>query len=368
MPKTFKAAEHVLDHLADLPPYVPGLQPSEQSWVKLNTNENPFPPSPKVAKAIRQELRNNGHRLCLYPNPTSSALRSALATHHGVNPRNVIVGNGSDDILNLLFRCFSSRDRRAGFTVPSYSLYPVLARAQNARYTALEFDRTFALDPDKVVHSKANVFFLTSPNAPTGVSFAPKTISTILENFSGLLVVDEAYAAFANTDVTPLLSKYTNLCIVRTFSKSHGLAGLRVGYALAHPEIIKALDTIRDSYNVNGLAQVGALAALQDPGYYQATIKKIIHIRGNCRTECAKRGWFTYDSQANFIFTEPINSKGQRGPEVSQALFEYLKKRKILVRYFQGHPLTNTFLRITVGNEYSMQKLSKGINAWLQNA
>ena len=285
-----------------------------------------------------------------------------------MSPRHVIVGNGSDDILNLLFRCFSSSDQLAGFTEPSYSLYPILAQIQGSQCISVEFDRTFMLDPAKVTASKANIFFLTSPNAPTGIHFTPETITTLLENFPGLLVVDEAYAAFAATNAIALLSEHPNLCIVRTFSKSHGLAGLRVGYGLANSEVIQALDTIRDSYNVNQLAQVGALAALQDPSYYQATIQTIIDTREKYLTEFRDRGWFTYDSQANFIFTEPIDSSGQRGPEVAQALFEYLKTRKILVRYFKGHPLTNTFLRITVGNEHSMQILLEEIDSWLQNA
>ena len=364
MTASFKVEDYALPHLAGMEPYVPGIQPNDTDWIKLNTNENPFPPSPRVSAAIIEALSNGGERLRLYPNPTSAKLREALAAYHKVEVSNVIVGNGSDEILTLLMRCFSGARNTAGFAVPSYSLYPILANAQGAKCVECPFERDFKLDGAGIEDCGASVFFLTSPNAPSGIGFTNQAISAVLERFPGLFVVDEAYAAFAEQDALPLLGAYPNLCIVRTFSKSHGLAGLRVGYALASPEVIRLLDAVRDSYNLDHLAQIGALAALSDPGYYQGTISKMVRIRDTYLKALRQRGWFAYDSQSNFIFTEPVDAAGGKGPDVAHALYTWLKERKILVRYFGGHPLTRSFVRITVGNEDAMQRLLEALDVW----
>src|SRR5579862_1266454 len=310
-----------LPHIAKLHAYTPGLQPGESGWLKLNTNENPYPPSPRVAEALLREIGTDGASLRLYPNPTSAPLRAALATYHGLKPENVFVGNGSDDVLNLLVRCFCAPNVAAGFTWPSYSLYPVLVEIQDGRAAMIEFDRTMGLPLKKFSASSARAFFLTSPNAPTGVGFSNAEIEKILGLFSGILVVDEAYAPFANENTVSLLAHCPRLVVVRTFSKSHALAGIRVGYALAHADLIGLLDRVKDSYNVSRLSQVAALAALADPGYYAAAIGKIVATRDACVKDFStKRGWFTYPSQANFIFTEPGDARGGTGPEVAKAL------------------------------------------------
>ena len=222
------------------------------------------------------------------------------------------MGNGSDDVLNLLVRCFGGPSAPTGFTFPSYSLYPVLVAIQDCATAVVPFTREMALPVEAIAASGARAFFLTSPNAPTGVAFSNREISAVLARFTGLLVVDEAYAPFARENAVPLLAQHPNLVITRTLSKAHALAGIRVGYALAHAEVIDLLDRVRDSYNVNRLSQAAAMAALGDPDYYAAIIDKIKATRDFYVHEWgAKLGWFTYPSQANFIFTEPRAAAGQ---------------------------------------------------------
>jgi len=354
-----------LPHVAKLHAYTPGLQPGESGWVKLNTNENPYPPSPRVAEALRREISADGASLRLYPNPTSAPLRAALARHHGLKPENVFVGNGSDDVLNLLVRCFGDADTATGFTLPSYSLYPVLVAIQDGRADAIEFDRSMRLPLEPIAASPAKLFLLTSPNAPTGVGFANVELEKILAAFRGILVVDEAYAAFARENAAALLARHPRLIVVRTFSKSHALAGIRVGWALAHPDLIGLLDRVKDSYNVSRLSQIAALAALEDPGYYEKIISKIKQTRDLYNHQFAeKRGWFTYPSQSNFIFTEPKNARGETGPAVAQSLYDFLFARKILVRHFASHALTASFLRVSVGTDDEMLVLSEALDAW----
>ena len=358
-----------LPHVASLHAYTPGLQPTEPGWVKLNTNECPYPPSPRVAEALRREIGADGGSLRLYPNPKSAPLRSAIAAHHGhsLTAENVIVGNGSDDIHNLLVRAFCTREAAAGFTFPSYSLYPVLVEIQDAGSLVIEFDRTMRLPLERIAASKARAFFLTSPNAPTGVAFSNAELARVLEVFPGLLVVDEAYAPFASEDAVPLLAMHPRLVVVRTLSKAYALAGIRVGYALAHPEIIDLLDRVRDSYNVNRLSQAAALAALGHPEYYAGIIARIKTTRDRFVADSQeRRGWFTYPSSSNFIFTEPKNARGESGPAVAKAAYDFLCAHKILVRHFPSHALTASFLRISVGTDDEMLVLSETLDSWLK--
>jgi histidinol-phosphate aminotransferase len=356
-----------LPHIAKLHAYTPGLQPTESGWVKLNTNECPYPPSPRVAEALRREIGEDAASLRLYPNPKSLPLRAAVARLHGLREENVIVGNGSDDILNLLTRAFCTQDAAAGFTLPSYSLYPVLVEIQDGRSSVIEFDRTMRLPFDRIAASGARMFFLTSPNAPTGVGFANADLERVLGSFRGLLVVDEAYAPFADDNAVGLLARFPNLVVVRTLSKAYALAGIRVGYALAAPGIIEVLDRVRDSYNVSRLAQTAALAAVGDQAYYDGIIAKVKSTRDRCVREFAeKRGWFTYPSQANFIFTEPKGARGETGPVVAKAAYDFLCAHKILVRHFQSHALTAPFLRLSVGTDAEMGVLGETFDAWLK--
>jgi histidinol-phosphate aminotransferase len=357
-----------LPHVAKLHAYTPGLQPTEAGWTKLNTNECPYAPSPRVAEAVRRELGEDGASLRLYPNPKSSPLRTAIAQHHGsaLTADNVCVGNGSDDILNLLVRAFTAPESAAGYTLPSYSLYPVLVEIQDGATKVIELDRTMALPVERIAASTARAFFLTSPNAPTGVAFANADLEKVLASYRGLLVVDEAYGPFAEENAVPLLARYPNLVVVRTLSKAYALAGIRVGYALAHPEVIGLLDRVRDSYNVNRLSQAAALAALGDTAYYAGVMDRIKATRDRCVKAFQARGWFTYESQANFIFTEPKSVRGEAGAAVAKSAYDFLFKHKVLVRHFPSHALTTSFLRISVGTDDEMLVLSNTLDAWLK--
>ncbi len=402
-PTSSDLAKLALPHIAQLHAYTPGLQPTESGWVKLNTNECPYPPSPRVAAALLREIGTGveaGASLRLYPNPKSTPLRAAIAQlhareHAGLTEAHVCVGNGSDDILNLLIRAFVDSGSRvaeplpapngtevypplaapkatravplqsAGFTLPSYSLYPVLVEIQDGRTNVIEFDRTMTLPIDRIAASTARAFFLTSPNAPTGVAFSNADLERVLATYRGLLVVDEAYAPFATENAIPLLARHPNLVIVRTLSKAYALAGIRVGYALAHAEIIDLLDRVRDSYNVNRLSQAAALAALGDAAYYDGIIAQVKATRDRTVTDfTSRRGWFTYPSQSNFIFTEPKNARGETGPAVAKSAYDFLFARKVLVRHFPSHALTAPFLRISVGTDAEMRVFSETLDAW----
>ncbi len=383
-----------LPHVAKLHAYTPGLQPTEPGWVKLNTNECAYPPSPRVAEAVRREVGEDGASLRLYPNPKSTPLRAAVASLHGLREENVCIGNGSDDILNLLVRAFvgpnpdvgrglptppppdESRDQRRGtetasyssalgYTLPSYSLYPVLVEIQNGSANVIEFDRSMRLPVEQMAQSSARAFFLTSPNAPTGVGFANADFERVLASYRGLLVIDEAYAAFAKENAVSLIARYPNVVVVRTLSKAYALAGIRVGYALARPDVIDILDRVRDSYNVSRLSQTAALAAIQDQPYYDGVIAKVKATRDRFIADLLdRRGWQTYDSQTNFIFTQPKNARGEAGPAVAKSAYDHLFAHKVLIRYFPSHALTAPFLRISVGTDAEMAVLSEQLDAW----
>ena len=354
-----------LPHVATLHAYTPGLQPTEPGWVKLNTNECPYPPSPRVAEAIRRELGDDGATLRLYPNPKSTPLRAAVARLHGVDEANVCIGNGSDDILTMLVRAFCSTDAPLGFTLPSYSLYPVLVEIQDGRAEVIELDRSMRLPVDRICASTARAFVLTSPNAPTGVGFANGELERVLDGYGGLFVVDEAYAAFARENAEPLLSRYRNLVVVRTLSKAYALAGIRVGYALADAAVIDVLDRVRDSYNVSRLSQVAALAAIEDQPYFESLVGRVVATRDALVADLTqRRNWFTYESQSNFVFTEPVSARGETGPDVARSAYEHLYANKVLVRYFPKHRLTASFLRISIGTDAEMTVLREQLDAW----
>lgn len=345
--------------------YTPGMQPTEPGWVKLNTNENPYPPSPRVAEAIERELSGN---LRLYPDPRSIKLRRAFAKLHDLDESNVIIGNGSDDVLNLLVRAFAGGGGRVGFTMPSYSLYPVLVAIENGTSQMIEFDREMKLPVERLAQSDAPILFLTSPNAPTGVGFAVSEIEKLAKAFRGILVVDEAYADFAEENALSLVRRHPRVVVTRTLSKSHGLAGLRVGFGAAHADVIQLLDGVRDAYNVNRLSQAGALAALEDSEYTAEMISRIKVTREWVCGELEKHGWFVYPSAANFVFAEPRTEDGRTGPEIAKTCFDFLISRKILVRYFPSHALTESFLRITVGTQEEMRTFAEAIKSWRKNA
>lgn len=360
-----KAIEDLIQaHLRTLEAYTPGEQPSGDGWIKLNTNELPFGPPEAVRQAIVAEIG----RLARYPNPRSEALRKALADYHGVNPDQVIVGNGSDDLLNLLVRAFGGTGRKTLETFPSYSLYPVITAIAGGAIRSVEFSRDFSLPVDALLAEKADLLFLTCPNAPTGIRFPASELHELAGSHEGILVIDEAYAEFASESAIDLVRQYENVVITRTFSKAYGLAGLRVGYAIASPGVISILDRIRDSYNVNRLSQAGALAALKSREFYNQCIDEVVATRERVRKALMDMGWEVYPSEANFLFGAPADSSGSHGPAQAAALFQYLLENRILVRFFPKHPLTASSLRISIGSNSEMDQFLDKVRTWTTNA
>lgn len=351
-------------HIPALHPYVPGSQPSGGGWIKLNTNELPYPPSPRVAEAIAAEFG----RMQLYPNPVSAPLRKAIARHHGLAEDRVIVGNGSDDLLNLLMRVFVGEGEGMAQSFPSYSLYPVLTAIQHGKVVSVDFDSSMTLPVDRLAALDAPILFLTSPNAPTGVAFSRESIVALLERFRGVVVIDEAYVDFAEESSIDLLARFPRLVITRTFSKSYGLAGLRVGYAVASAEIVGLLDRVRDSYNVNRLSQAGALAAFEDQAYLREVVAKVKATRTRLLAALAERGWDAYPSQTNFVFTRPNRAGQEPSTELARDLFQFLEANHILVRYFGSCALTANGLRISIGTDSEIESLLQRIDQWRTNA
>lgn len=364
MKKPFDPKARAQAHVQNLHAYVPGDQPQGTGWTKLNTNENPYPPSPAVAEAVAHEVS----KLQFYPEPTSGTLREAIGVAHGYSGAHVIIGNGSDNILDLITRCFVESPPGAGHTVPSYSLYPVVAGMSGQALHTVPFDRSMELNVEAIINLNASVFFLTNPNAPTGVGFPRASIEAILKGIDGLLVVDEAYVDFGGESALSLLKDYDNLIVVRTFSKSYGLAGMRVGYAFGGPALIAILDRVRDAYNLDRVAQAAALAAFQDVEYFKAQQAKVIATRAATFAALEALEWFTYPSATNFLFTEPQNAAGESGAEVAADLFEFLKENRVLIRYFPKHPLTCSFLRVSIGTDTEMQVFLTAVESWLNNA
>jgi histidinol-phosphate aminotransferase len=347
-------------HILGLHPYTPGKQPSGEGWIKLNTNELPFAPPESVLQAIAGEY----DKLARYPDPLSSPLRKALAEFYGLDGNQVIIGNGSDDILNLLARAFGGGKRTTVDTFPSYSLYPVLTAIAGGDIHSIPLQEDFSLPVEMLGNSDADLLFLTCPNAPTGIRFSNEELRKLAASFRGLLVIDEAYAEFAEDSALSLLAEFDHLVITRTFSKAYGLAGLRVGYALASAEVVNILDRIRDSYNVNRLSQAGALAALQAQDVYKAYISEVKTTRDQVREILLALGWTVFPSETNFLFGAPVNSDRESGPEVAAGLFKRLEERKVLVRYFPKHPLTASFLRISIGTSSEMERFIEEVTIW----
>lgn len=343
----------------ELEPYVYGEQPKIKGLIKLNTNENPFPPSPKVLQAVKKAVDG---RLRLYPNPTAQGLREKLAGLHGCVPHNIIVGNGSDELLTLAVRCFvepKSGSTLSGQTTvqyfaPSYSLYPVLADIHGAAKNPVRLKPDFSLPPPAELKSggwsfKAALTFITTPNAPSGRGYAREKLEDLCRAQKGVVILDEAYVDFASEHAMDLALKYPHVLVARTFSKAYSLCFQRVGYFVGNRELIAALHKIRDSYNVNGLGQIAAEATLGDLRFYRANFKRIISTREWLARELTLLGFRVYPSQANFILTQPPVFPAK----------EWLKKlrdRRILVRWFASREVSR-YLRITIGTQDEMETL-----------
>lgn len=364
--KNFNLKNKISASVSKMAAYTPGEQPQGGGWIKLNTNESPYPPSPKVKEAILKKL-GDGSCLRLYPDPESKLLRQTVAKRYGVKPENAFAGNGSDDVLNLFVRAFSDKKLKIAALHPSYSLYPVLAKIQNADYIDIDFNpNTKDLPVEKIVKSGANLFFLTNPNAPTSHQFPFKQVEALAKKFRGILLIDEAYEPFSKYESAKLVKKYKNTAICCTASKCWALAGMRVGWAVASREIITELDKVRDSYNLDALAQVAAIAALNDKAYYKNLVAKIKATRKSFSAFLKKLGWELFDSNTNFVFVAPKNAKGKSSPKVAKELLDFLKANKILVRYFASDKAINRFLRISIGTDSDMQAVQNTILKWLK--
>lgn len=357
----FSAANCANPHVRSLHPYVPGTQPTGADWIKLNTNELPYPPSPRVGEAVAAEVA----LLPKYPSPISASLREAIASHHGLDASQVIVGNGSDEILTMLFRAFAGPQREVGETSPSYSLYPVLATIQDTSVQSFPLASDLSLPLEAIANCRAPIFFLTTPNAPFGKGFELEQLRKAIDSFDGIFVADEAYVDFGDTSATELLDKCQNLVVTRSFSKSYGLAGLRVGYALASSEIIDLLDRLRDSYNVNRLSQAGALAAFQDQAYLRDVVGRVKATRERFSAALAEAGWNVVPSQTNFVFARPPVAEGGNRSAVAADLFATLEANKILVRYFPKSSVTSDGLRISIGTDAQMDRCLEVLGAKL---
>ena len=327
--------------------YVPGFQPDDvASWIKLNTNENPYPPSPKVVEAILAELGGDGASLRTYPSATSQKLREVAGELYGFDPSWIIMANGSDEVLNNLIRACAGQGQDVGYVHPSYSYYSTLAEIQGAAVCTYGLTESFTIEAfPEYYHGK--VFFLTTPNSPLGFAFPLNYIDELAQNCGGLLVIDEAYADFADTNALELVKKYENVVVTRTLSKSYALAGMRLGMAIARPEIIAALDKIRDHYNLDRLAQAACVAALQDQTYFQESCRKIIETREWFTRELTAIGYNVVPSQGNFVFTSPPDKNGAR-------VYDCLFARKVLVRLLSD-PLLSHGLRISIGTREDME-------------
>jgi histidinol-phosphate aminotransferase len=337
--------------------YVPGEQPKIRGLIKLNTNENPYPPSPKVLAAVRAAVDG---RLRQYPNPTASVLREKLARLHRCTPAHIFVGNGSDECLALAVRAFVE-PRRAGprarpaareivqYFDPGYSLYPVLADAHGAASRAVPLLPDFGLPSVAVLKQRgdwradAALTFVTTPNAPSGRGYDAAALDRLCRAQRGVVVLDEAYADFAGTNALGLALKHPHVLVARTFSKAYSLCLLRVGYFVGHPALITALDTIRDSYSVNGLGQVAAIATLTDLPYYRRNVRRIRRTRAALSADLATLGFDVLPSETNFLLVKP-----PRFP--ARVWLRRLRARRILVRWFSA-PALRLWLRVSIGTE-----------------
>ena len=333
--------------------YTPGFQPKVADYVKLNTNENPYPPSPSVIEAIREELP----RLAKYPDPTADRLREEVARTFGVKLENVIAGNGSDDLLNVAVRAFVDPGQTVAYPDPTYSLYPVLAALQDAKPAPVEWTKDWTL-PEALFGNASPLTFLANPNSPSGTFVDPQAVAQLADSIDGVLVVDEAYADFARANCMELAKTRDNVLVFRTLSKSSSLAGLRVGYGVGPAALIAGLMKVKDSYNLDALAIAGGTEAVRDQAHLRANAEKIRRTRERVVAELAKLGFHTLPSEANFILTKPPAGLG------AKAYYDALWSRLILVRYFDRTRVRDR-VRISIGSDAEMDKLLAATRAIL---
>jgi histidinol-phosphate aminotransferase len=334
--------------IAAMKGYVPGFQPDpKENYIKLNSNENPCPPSPRVREVLKSTSYED---LRTYPDPESLDLRERLGSLYGFKANQVICGNGSDDILNIIVRTFAEPGETIGFHEPTFPLYRVLAAIHGAKALPLPLNEPY-INPS-FPSEGAKVFFLANPNSPVGFGYPTALVAEMAEKTKGVLVVDEAYAEFAGENALNLVREHENVIVVRTVSKSYSLAGIRLGYAITRADWVTEMLKVKDPFNVTRLTQSLVAAALEDQGYFQNSIRNIVKTREWFFQEATALGYRIIPSQANFIFPQPPQ-KG-RGKAFYRALFE----RRILTRYYDEEGLRDG-VRLTIGTPKEMEQVLK---------
>ncbi len=344
-----------------LTPYVPGEQPKLSNLVKLNTNENPYGPSPKVIEALKAEAADT---LRLYPDPNSDRLRQAVAEFHGLNPAQVFVGNGSDEVLAHAFQALLKHDAPLLFPDISYSFYPVYCGLYDIDYQTVALTDSFEINVDDYMQPNGGIIF-PNPNAPTGRLLALAEIERLLEaNADSVVVVDEAYIDFGGESAVQLVTRYPQLLVTHTLSKARSLAGLRVGYAVGHVDLIDALNRVKDSFNsypLDRFAIAGAVAAMQDKAYFEDTCQRVIATRTALVAELEAMDFAVLPSGANFIFARHSSRAGAE-------LTAQLREHGIIVRHFKSPERIAPYLRITIGTKQQCDALLDALRNILQGA
>ena len=337
------------DKLRQIDPYVPGEQPKLKNFIKLNANENPYPPSPKAIEAIKNF---NGSSLKLYPDSNATKLKESLAKYHGVKKENIFLGNGSDDLLAIAFMSFFNSDKPVLFPDITYTFYKVWCSLFSIPYENPALKEDFSIDADDYKKPNGGVI-IPSPNAPTGLFQGLDFIRKILENNpDSIVIIDEAYVDFGAESALPLLKEFGNLVIARTFSKSRSMAGLRIGYAVASEELINTMEAVKNSYNsytVDAITIEAATASVEDDEYFLETTAKVIATRERTSEELKNLGFNVYPSKTNFVLAEH-NEKS------AKFIFEALKEKNIFIRYF-SLPRIDNCLRITIGTDEEMDAM-----------
>jgi len=339
------------DNIEQMAGYAPGFQPKNADVVKLNTNENPYPPSPKVCQAIRDI---GPEKLRRYPDPSGTAFREAAAKVNKVKSENIICCNGGDDLLKTAFLAFCDKTRPAAWPVPTYSLYPVLAKVVDCKAIKIPFDTEFNL-PAQLTSTGAALTIVCNPNAPGGSFVRVDEIASLADELKGVLLLDEAYVDFADDNCTRLIENFDNLLILRSMSKGYSLAGMRFGYGIAQVSLIEGLNKVRDSYPVDAAAITAATAAIADQEYFKSNIEKIKSERARLTKELRNLGFDVPDSSSNFILTKCKDKN-------AEDIYNKLVEKNIYVRFFNAPGLDDK-LRITVGmkeqNDMLINKLKE---------
>lgn len=336
----------------ELEPYVPGEQPKIQNLLKLNTNENPYPPSPKVVEAVQAVLTQQADALRLYPDPDATALKQAIAKQQNIDVSQVFVGNGSDEVLAHIFKAFFLQDEPILYPDITYSFYPVYSQFFGTKTKEIPLNENFEIEAKDYIQPNGGIV-ITNPNAPTSIAMGLPDIEQILKaNPDRVVVIDEAYVDFGAESAVSLVNRYENLVVCQTTSKSRSLAGLRVGFAIAQPHLIAALEAVKNSFNsypIDRFAIAAAVASFEDQAYFEEQLQRVISSREKLVDDLTALGFKVLPSKANFIFASHLtHDAGQ--------LAQQLREQGVIVRYF-NKPRINQFLRITVGTDEQNMRL-----------